>query len=307
MKIAVIGATGFVGSHVVDALMTAGHEVSVLVRPGSDSKLPRTDIWRTTPGDINDQAALASTLQDCDGVVYSVGLLREFPNKGITFENTQFEGVVNTVAAAEQCGARRFVLISANGVKIPGTRYQETKLRAEQHLADSGLNATVLRPSVIFGDPDGRMEFATQLYRDMVAPPIPAIGFFKGLSPANGPVLMSPAWIGDITAAVSAAFDQDATIGKTYALGGPEVLSWTEMIRRIAAVTGKKKIILPMPIGIMKLAATLLDWLPFFPVTRDQLTMLAEDNTADPSELTQLAGRPPAAFDESRLAYLTDE
>lgn len=307
MKIAVIGATGFVGNHVVDELLSKGHDVSVLVRPGSESKLPGGKLWRTTSGDIDDQDALDKTLQDCDGVVYSVGLLREFPRKGITFEMTQYQGVVNTAAAAKQNQVRRFVLISANGVKVPGTAYQETKYRAEQHLFASGLETTVLRPSVIFGDPRGRMEFATQLYRDMVAPPIPAIGFFKGLSPANGPVLMSPAWIGDITAAVSAAFDQDATIGKTYALGGPEVLSWTEMIRRIAAATGKKKIILPMPIGIMKLAATLLDWLPFFPVTRDQLTMLAEDNTADPSELTQLAGRPPAAFDESRLAYLTDE
>jgi NADH dehydrogenase len=307
MKIAVIGATGFVGSHVVNELMAADHDVSVLLRPGSEDKLPRSDIWRTTHGDINDASALAGTLDNCDGVVYSVGLLREFPKKGITFENTQYEGVVNTVEAARQCGVQRFVLISANGVKIPGTRYQETKLRAERHLQDSGLKATVLRPSVIFGDPQGRMEFATQLYRDMVAPPIPAIGFFKGLSPATGPVLMSPAWIGDITAAVRAAFEQDATIGKTYALGGPEALSWTEMIRRIAAASGKKKIILPMPIGIMKLAATLFDWLPFFPVTRDQLTMLAEDNTADPNELEQLAGRKLAAFDASRLAYLADD
>jgi NADH dehydrogenase len=307
MKIAVIGATGFVGSHVVNELMSAGHDVSVLVRPGSESKLPRSDIWRTTPGDLNDPAALTAALKDCDGVVYSVGLLREFPGKGITFENTQYEGVVNTVAAAKQCGTGRFILISANGVRIPGTRYQETKLRAEQYLMASGLQATVLRPSVIFGDPHGRMEFATQLYRDMVAPPIPAVGFFKGLSPANGQVLMSPAWIGDVAAAVREAFDQDQTIGKTYALGGPEVLSWTEMIRRIAAVAGKKKIIMPMPIGAMKLAATLFDWLPFFPVTRDQLTMLAEDNTADPAELELLAGRPPAAFDASTLAYLKNE
>jgi len=307
MKIAVIGATGFVGSHVVNELMSAGHDVSVLVRPGSEAKLPRTDIWRTTPGDLADQSALAKTLEDCDGVVYSVGLLREFPRKGITFENAQYEGVVNTVAAAKQCGTRRFVLISANGVRIPGTRYQETKLRAEQHLMASGLQATVLRPSIIFGDPQGRMEFATQLYRDMVAPPIPAVGFFKGLSPARGQVLMSPAWIGDVAAAVREAFNQETTVGKTYALGGPEVLSWTEMIRRIAAVAGKKKIILPMPIGAMKLAATLFDWLPFFPVTRDQLTMLAEDNTADPAELELLAGRSPAAFDASKLAYLSNE
>ena len=187
MKIAVIGATGFVGNYVVDELLSKGHDVSVLVRPGSESKLPGGKLWRTTSGDIDDQDALDKTLQDCDGVVYSVGLLREFPRKGITFEMTQYQGVVNTAAAAKQNQVRRFVLISANGVKVPGTAYQETKYRAEQHLFASGLETTVLRPSVIFGDPRGRMEFATQLYRDMVAPPIPAVGFFKGLSPAQWP------------------------------------------------------------------------------------------------------------------------
>lgn len=304
MNIAVIGATGFVGSYVVEELLSSGHQVSVLVRPGSESKLPPGTLWRTTSGDIDDQDALDKTLQDCDGVVYSVGLLREFPSKGITFELTQYQGVVNTVAAAKQNNVRRFVLISANGVKAQGTAYQETKYRAEQHLFASGLEATVLRPSVIFGDPRGRMEFATQLYRDMVAPPIPAVGFFKGLSPHDGQVLMSPAWIGDIATAVQKTLEDDATVGQTYALGGPEVLSWTDMIRRIAAVAGKTKLVLPMPIGVMKLAATALEWLPAFPVTRDQLTMLAEGNTADPSALEQLTGRAPAAFDASQLEYL---
>jgi NADH dehydrogenase len=76
------------------------------------------------------------------------------------------------------------------------------------------------------------------------------------------------------------------------------------MLQRIAAAVGKKKLILPMPIGFMKLGATLLDWLPFFPVTRDQLTMLADGNTAEPDELAKLIGREPAAFSPGNLAYL---
>ena len=161
----------------------------------------------------------------------------------------------------------------------------------------------MLRPSVIFGDPGPNMEIATQLYRDMVAPPVPAIGFFSGISPKSGAVLMSPVHVDDVALAACKLLQDSAATG-TYLLGGPEVLSWTEMIHRIAGAVGKRKWVMPMPIALMKLAATLLDRIPAFPVTRDQLTMLAEDNTAEPDVLERLIGRPAQAFDNETLAYL---
>ena len=168
----------------------------------------------------------------------------------------------------------------------------------------SGFDVTIFRPSVIFGDPRGRMEIGTQLYAEMISPPIPAVGFFTGWRPHRGAVAMSPVHVEDVAQSFLTALRESSTIGKTYVLGGPEVLSWAEMLRRIARTVGRKKWILPMPIGIMKLAAALLDWLPFFPVTRDQLTMLAEGNTADPAALAQLIGRQPKAFNEAHLDYL---
>jgi len=304
MKVAVIGATGFVGGYIIEALAAAGHDVSALVRPGSATKLRGPSPWRMTPGDLDDDVAIDATLTGCDAVVYSVGLLREFPRQHITFENAQYEGVVRVVASAMRNDVRRFLLLSANGIRMPGTPYQETKLRAEEHLAASGLDATVFRPSVIFGDPHGTMEFATQLCRDMVMSPLPAVGFFSGLRPTKGHILMSPAYAGDVATAIGNCLDKDTAIGETYALGGPDVLSWQQMLRRIAAAVGRKKLIAPMPIGLMKLAATLLDWLPFFPVTRDQLIMLAENNTVDPATLKELAGRPLTAFNAENLSYL---
>ena len=306
MKIAVIGGTGFVGSYVVDALIAAGHDLSMLVRAGSEHKLPNENIWRATPGDVDDVAAMNAAISDCDAVVYCVGLLREYPRRGITFENAHYEGVVKTVAAAKQCGTRRFLLISSNGIRMPGTPYQETKLRAEEYVAASGLDATIFRPSVIFGDPKGRMEFATQLYRDMVASPLPAVSFFSGIKPGAGQVLMSPAWVGDVAAAICNSIEQESTIGKTFVLGGPDVLAWPDIIRRIAAAVGRDKWLLPMPIGIMKLAAILFDRLPFFPVTRDQLTMLSENNVAESITLEKLANRKLTAFDITNLSYLAD-
>ena len=201
----------------------------------------------------------------------------------------------------------RFLLISANGVKVPGTKYQETKKRAEEFLLASGLEATIFQPSVIFGDPRGTMEFATQLYQDMVASPLPAVGFFVGSQPKTGQIMMSPAYIGDVAQAIVNALSNPSTVGQTYAIGGPEALSWNDMIMRIAATVKRRKFIVPMPIGVMKMAATMLDWLPAFPVTRDQLTMLAENNVADPADLRKLADRELTAFNVDSLAYLKQE
>ncbi len=304
MRVAVVGGTGFVGCYLVDKLLESGHEVSLLVRQGSERKVCQSTSIRRVTGDIDCTKSLADVVAGCDAVIYCVGILREFPRKGITFETTQFEGVARTVDAALKAGARRFLLMSANGVKNPGTRYQETKKRAEELVLASDLDATIFRPSVIFGDPRGQMEFATQLYQDIVTKPFPAIGFFNGRNPTTGAIIMSPVHVDDVAGAFVNSLTNKSTIGEIYELGGPDILSWTEMIQRVATATGRKKWIIPCPIAAMKFTATLLDWLPLFPVTRDQLTMLAEGNTADPAVVESITGSPPVAFSLENLSYL---
>jgi uncharacterized protein YbjT (DUF2867 family) len=304
VKVAIIGGTGFVGSYIVDALLAAGHEPHVLVRPGSEDKLHEADRCSITRGDLDSTEAIDAVVAGCDAVIYNVGILREFPRQGITFEALQYRGAEAAATAAKRAGIRRFLLMSANGIDSAQTPYQTTKLKAEAAIRDSGLDYTIFRPSVIFGDPRGTMEFATQLYEEMVRVPMPAVGFHNGLIPAHGEVVMSPVHVRDVADAFVNALTDDSTIGKSFVLGGPEVVSWPEMLRRISAAVGKKKFILPMPIGFMKLGATLFDWLPFFPVTRDQLTMLADGNTAEPDDLTALIKREPAAFSPDNLDYL---
>jgi NADH dehydrogenase len=304
MRVAIVGGTGFVGGYLTRALLAAGHEPSLLVRAGSESKVDVDRGVQMTPGDLSSEAALRATMEGCSAVIYNVGILREFPSRGITFEESQYQGLVRTVQAAKATGVKRLLLMSANGVKVPGTPYQETKRRAEEYAFRSGLDVTVLRPSVIFGDPQGKMEFATQLYTDMVKPPIPAVGFFSGRNPETGAIVMSPVHIDDVARAFVAALENDETIGQTYSIGGPEVLSWTEILRRIGDATGRRKWILPMPTYVMRIGAALFDWLPFFPVTRGQLSMLEEGNTADPAVLEQLIGRKPQGFTVAALGYL---
>jgi NADH dehydrogenase len=307
MRVAIFGGTGFVGGYLVEALLVAGHEPSVLVRPGSEHKLRRRGHCRTVRGDLSDDQAVMETLEGCDALIYNVGLLREFPGRGITFEEAHFGGVRRVAGAAKQAGVNRFLLMSANGVRPDGTTYQSTKYRAEQLVWEQGFASTIFRPSVIFGDPHGLMEIATQLCRDLVEPPLPAVAFHSGLRPAEGQLFMSPVSVRDVADAFVNALVDPTTVGTTITLGGPETLSWTEMIRRVADAAGREKIILPMPVALMKFGATLFDWLPFFPVTRDQLRMLVDGNAASPDELRRLIGRDPLLFAPENLRYLRDE
>ncbi|MDH4072831.1 MAG: NAD(P)H-binding protein [Gammaproteobacteria bacterium] len=305
MRVALFGGTGFVGGYLVDALLAAGHEPSLLVRGGSDGKVRQAGGCRVTTGAVGTGESVESTLDGCQAVIYNIGILRENRAKGVTFEALQFDGAVRVADCASRSGIRRFLLMSANGVHSPGTAYQETKFRAECHILESDFDATVFRPSVIFGDPRGHMEFATQLNRDMVAPPLPAVAFHNGIMRSGGDVVMSPVHVEDVALAFVRALNDPGTIGRTYALGGPEVLTWRQILERIMAATSRRKVILPMPIPVMKAAAALLDWLPAFPVTRDQLTMLAEGNTADPGDLRSLIGREPTPMNAVTLSYLS--
>lgn len=304
MQVALIGATGFVGGHIVDELLARGHRPVLLVREGSEHKVRAAARCRLVKGSLDSASALRETLEGADAVIYLVGILRESPRRGVTFERLQYQGVADTLAAADATGVRRFVLMSANGVEARNTPYQDTKYRAEQAVAQSGLDYTIFRPSVIFGDPQGKMEFATQLCRDMVRPPLPAVAFRSRRAGGDGQVRMSPVHVDDVARAFAAALDDASLSGKTLVLAGPEVLTWSDMLERIARAVGRHKLVVPMPVGIMRIAAGLFDWLEFFPVTRDQLTMLEQGNTGNPDALRELTGREPKAFTPEHLAYL---
>ena len=277
---------------------------SVLVRHESANKVSQPDQCRLTFGDIGSRSALAATLQDCRAAIYCIGILREDRKKGSSFEALQYEGVVHAVDAARVAGVEHFVLISANGAERRNTPYLDTKYRAEQYLASAGLEYTVFRPSVMFGDPRGRTEFATQLYRQMIKPPLPGAAFQRGWLPSSGPVMLSPLHVTDLVDAIVASIDTPALRNSVCEMGGGEMLSWRTILQRIATAVARKKILLPVPIPAMRIAASLFQWLPIFPVTSDQLKMLQDGNTAPPTDLARLIGRDPRPFSPTELEYL---
>ncbi|MDA1193365.1 MAG: NAD(P)H-binding protein, partial [Candidatus Poribacteria bacterium] len=176
MKVFVTGAAGYVGSHIVRALLERGHGVRAFVRPGraDDPNLPGTAV-EIAEGDITQRDTLSGAVNGCDAVMHLVGLLEEIPEQGVTFERIHIDGARNVIDEATAAGVKRVVLMSANGVKPRSeavSGYQWTKYEAEQYLKQTGLEYVIFRPSVLFGKPGvGQEEFASNLSDSLLSFP----------------------------------------------------------------------------------------------------------------------------------------
>jgi NADH dehydrogenase len=308
VRVAIIGGTGFVGSYLVDELIARGHKPVVLVRPGSESKVSQARHCELVPGDVSDEAAIRRCLRGAEAAIYNIGILREMPAQGVTFKALQEDAAVRVIDLAKAENVRRFILMSANGVRADGTPYQRTKAAAEAHLRQSGLDWTIFRPSLVFGDPRGRLEFCTQMRDDVIDKPLPVPLFHEGASPRGaGTFEMAPVHVRDVASAFVAALGEPATVGQTYVLCGPESLPWKEILARIAQACGKRKLMLPAPAAPVRLLGSLLDRFAWFPLTRDQLNMLLEGNTGDSSAVFKLLSIEPRRFSQEQLAYLQSD
>ncbi len=296
------------GGYVLEALQKTGHQIITLVRPGSEHKLPADFSGETVPGDIFD----FTFPTECDVVIHLIGILRSNRWRGEAFEKLHFRAAKIVEDKAVAAGVKRFLLVSANGVRPDGTAYQRTKYMAEQYLRNSVLEWTIFRPSVLFGDPAypsgdvGKPEFSSLLYRQIIKPLVPAPMFHPGLKIRQaGEFKLQPAYVGDLARGIVEALTNDLSAGKIYHVGGPEEMTWKEIIDTIAFTVGKRrKWKIPVPAWGIGAAAAVLGWLPFFPVTRDQITMLMEGNTCDGSDFYRDFDIQPTAFTPENLGYL---
>ena len=251
---------------------------------------------------------MAKLIKSVDVVIYSIGLVREFPHKGITFQETQFDGVKDSVDLAKEYGIKRYILVSANGAKLDGTKYQSTKYLAEEYLKHSDLEWTIFRPSLCFGDPrgGGRPEFCSQLKKDMLKLPIPSPNFHSGLLPLNaGKFALSPIHIKNVAEFVVKSIELESSKKKTYLLGG-EAYYWPDLVKTMAASYGKKKWMIPAPAIGVKILAFFFERFAWFPITRDQVTMLIESNVCDSKEHFESFEIEPIPYNTETLSYLNN-
>ncbi|MHB9111285.1 MAG: complex I NDUFA9 subunit family protein [Thermoleophilia bacterium] len=297
MKVFVTGATGFVGRHIASRLAEDGHEIRCLVR---DTETEATRFLKgigaeVVEGDIHVSHSLASGAAGCDTVIHLVGIIFEGP--GGSFEQIHVEGTRNMLAAADAAGIKRFVHMSALGTRSgAGAAYHRTKWDAEEVVRASGLGYTIFRPSIIYG-PGG--EFINMLARQIrLMPVVPVIG--------NGRYRMQPISVDDVAAAFSSSLTTAAAVNKIYEIGGPEALSYDEMVDTICRVMGKRRVKAHVPVALVRPVAWLSEKVMPKPLlTRDQLAMLLGDNVCDISAMREELGVKPVSFANGLQDVLT--
>lgn len=305
MKVAIFGGTGFVGQYVIDELLSQNHKVKAMIRFGNKNKLESLSKIEPVFGNISNSDYIEETISGCDAIIYLIGLIREYPFKGITFDELHFQSVKRVIHAAEKLGIKRFAFMSANGVKPNGTKYQTSKWLGEQVLKGSSLDWTIFRPSLIFGNPKGKIEFCSQLRDDMLSLPIPAPLFHDGIIPKNaGEFEMSPIHVKNISTFFVETLLKKSTFGQTYALGGPGNFTWKELIKLIATGSGLSKWVMPTPVFPIKMIAGIFGRFSFFPITKDQLIMLMEGNTCGSKKVFEDFGIDPISMNKDSLNYL---
>lgn len=294
MRIILAGGTGFVGSALVNRLSADGHHVTLIVRPGSKAKIPERSEVETVS--LDPDMPLTDLDKSGDVIINLVGIIREFPSRGVTFENAHFLVTKNLVDFAKARGISRFLQMSALGVGPDGkTGYVRSKFKAEEYLRSSGLNWTIFRPSMITGPGD----HVTGMFSRMIKylPVVPVIG--------DGEYRLQPVHIDDVCTGFVRAISDDRSIGKVFEFGGPEVLSFNRILDIIGEAIGKKKVRkIHTPVGIMRIKAAIWGRFSWFPVTGEQITMLLDDNYTDDRSLYELFDFRPRSFGESLSEYL---
>ncbi|HVZ93052.1 MAG TPA: NAD(P)H-binding protein [Phycisphaerales bacterium] len=317
--VAVTGSTGFVGRHVVRELVARGHPVRALAR-GRDRVAEAFGLLdggkvEYVFGDVFDAAAMRDLMHGASAVVHAIGIRREFPPE-VTFERMHPRATEAAVRAAEHARARRFIHISAMGTR-PGapSAYHRSKHESEAIVRESGLEWTILRPSIIHG-PDGEFMKMAKSWAMGRSAPFFFMPYFTRMEKPQGfgpPKFVSakvqPVSVGDVAFAAVEAIHREEAVGEIYPLGGPDVIDWPTMlatvrdaipladhhkkIRGIPGDAARVKAVIASKIG---LAAAL----PFGP---SEPVMAMEDNVCSNEKARADLGFEPSDFVTSVKSY----
>lgn len=264
--VTVFGGGGFVGRYVVEALLRRGARVRIAERSPKNAYYlkAQANLGQITyvPADITQPETLTAAIAGADAVINLVGSF-------VDMQRLHVEGAQNIAEAAARAGVKSLVHMSAIGADAQSkSAYGRTKGEGEAAVRQAFPKAVIVRPSIVFGREDAFINRFAALIRAL--PIIPVIG---------GKTRFQPVFAGDVGHAVAALVaDPAAHGGKTYELGGPQILSMRQINEWIATQTGRSPIFIDVPDIAAAALATLTGWLPGAPITRDQWIMLQSDN-----------------------------
>lgn len=288
MNILLIGGTGFVGTAVAGRLAAAGHRLRLATRRRDRCKhlltLPTVEV---VEANVHDPAALATLLQGQDAVVSMVGILRG------NFMRAHAELPAKIAAAAKAAGVRRIVHVSALGAAADApSQYLRSKAAGEAALLGSGLDVTILRPSVIFGQGDSFLTLFAGLQQ--LAPVLPL---------ACPDALFQPVWVEDVAATLADCLARPESRGQIYELGGPQVYRLRELVHYAGTVAGRAAPIIGLSNGLSYLQALCMELVPGGPMTRDNYYSMQKPNVC--ATVPSLPfGRSATALEAIAPAYL---
>ena len=291
MKCCVIGGTGFVGSRLVARLANAGYRVTVPTRDPERCRHLR--VLPTVSGiraDIHAPETLRSMLEGADTAINLVGILNEPGRDGAGFRRAHVELTQKLIGACSTAGVRHLVQISALNATSPDTpdpetsHYLRSKGEAEAVLRASGLNWTILQPSVIFGPGDSFLNRFAGLLRSV------PLAFPLAMPGAR----FAPVHVDDVVEAIIRVLDQPAAFGHTFQLYGPETYTLRELVELVAATMGLRRRVIGLPRSLSRLQAAVMDYVPGKPFSTDNYRSLLTDSVGSSDGLQQLGIKPRA-------------
>jgi NADH dehydrogenase len=300
--ILVAGATGFVGTHLLEYLKASDTAVRCLTRSDAKAELVKSMGFEAVAGDITDSGSLGRALEGVETVVHLVGIIEE--REGADFETVHVQGTHNLINASIAGGVNYFFYQSALGADPQSPyRYLKTKGLAEEAVRESGMAYTVFRPSLILGKKDGFTERMKKLLSAGPAVPVPG----------DGNARLQPIYIRDWIKCFGQALEREDARNRTYELGGPEQLSYNEILKAMMKVLGVDKPIVHIPMGITRLTLPLMGVVRSVAgvfgseipaVTEELLSLLNVDNICEVDSVEKNFGFVPTRLSDALSEFL---
>ncbi|MEC5291493.1 complex I NDUFA9 subunit family protein [Aurantimonas sp. C2-6-R+9] len=284
--VVVFGGSGFLGRYVTLALARRGYRIRVACRR------PDLAYHLQTNGNMGQIMPVQANLRyrwtvdravvGADHVINLVGILAESGRQN--FEAVQSFGAQAVAEAARGVGARMTQISAIGADASSDSAYARTKAAGEQAVRETIADATIIRPSIVFGAEDQFFNRFAQMAR--FSPVLPLIG--------GGRTRFQPVYVGDVAEAIAATVDGKVAGGRVYELGGPEILTFRELMEEMLAVIARKRRFVTIPFGAAASMARVMRFLPGAPLTEDQVRQLRHDNVVSEEAIAE--GRDLAAF-----------